>query len=74
MPLHATAPLPQRMEFPNLLQDLAIGHIRRRALFVWPTSDPAGASPQQASLVKVDRAGGGQLPERDSDMPKRMLL
>jgi hypothetical protein len=74
VPLHATAPLPQRVEFPSLKDDLAIGHIRRRALFVWPTSNPPAASPQKAALVKIDRAGGGQLPERDSDLPKRVPL
>src|SRR5262249_47312209 len=72
--LHATAPLPQRVEFPKLEEDLAIGHIRRRALFVWPTGSAPGATPKQAALVKIDRAGGGQLPERESDLPKRVPL
>ncbi|WP_378944047.1 hypothetical protein [Mesorhizobium sp. ANAO-SY3R2] len=66
--LHATAPLPQRIEFPNLAHDLAIGHIRRRALFVWSISTVPAASPEQVTLVKIDRAGGGQLPERGSDL------
>lgn len=70
--LHATAPLPQRVEFPDLLQDLAVGHIRRRALFVWSTSSAPDASPRQATLVKIDRAGGGQLPERLVDIVDRL--
>lgn len=35
--LHATAPLPQVIEFPKLLDDLAVGQFRRSAFFVWPT-------------------------------------
>jgi len=69
--LHATAPLPQRVEFPALLDDLAIGHIRRQALFVWPTSNLPALAPDSATLVKIDRAGGGQLPELISDIPRR---
>lgn len=72
--LHATAPLPQRIEFPALLSDLAIGHIRRQALFVWPTSNLPALAPDSATLVKIDRAGGGQLPERVSDLPRRERL
>lgn len=72
--LHATAPLPQRIEFPDLLADLAIGHIRRRALFIWSTSDVPAAAPARATLVKIDRAGGGQLPERASDLLSRLAL
>ncbi|MCS6760103.1 MAG: hypothetical protein MO852_15095 [Candidatus Devosia euplotis] len=33
--LHAVAPLPQKIEFPALLPDLAKGHVQRRGLFVW---------------------------------------
>jgi hypothetical protein len=66
--LHATAPLPQRIEFPDLLSDLAIGHIRRRALFLWTSSDAPSAAPTIATLIKIDRAGGGQLPESKSDL------
>jgi hypothetical protein len=72
--LHATAPLPQRIEFPDLLADLAIGHIRRRALFIWTSSDAPAAAPARATLVKIDRAGGGQLPERTSDLFSRLPL
>ena len=72
--LHATAPLPQRIEFPDLLADLAIRHIRRRALFIWSTSDVPAAAPARATLVKIDRAGGGQLPERASDLLSRLRL
>jgi hypothetical protein len=57
--LHATAPLPQRIEFPDLLGDLAIGHVRRQALFTWPTSTIPAQAPESATLVKIDRAGGG---------------
>ncbi|UVC19344.1 hypothetical protein [Mesorhizobium onobrychidis] len=72
--LHATAPLPQRVEFLALLDDLAIGHIRRQAMFVWPTSNLPALAPDSATLVKIDRAGGGQLPERESDIPCREPL
>lgn len=72
--LHATAPLPQRIEFPNLADDLAIGHIRRRALFIWTVSTVPAASPKRATLVKIDRAGGGQLPETGADLFSRLPL
>jgi hypothetical protein len=72
--LHATAPLPQRIEFPKLLEDLAIGFIRRRALFVWPVGDLPIQSPDTSTLVKVDRAGGGQLPEVPPDIRPRLPL
>ncbi|MGO8377709.1 hypothetical protein ACC745_18630 [Rhizobium ruizarguesonis] len=72
--LQATAPLPQRIEFPSLLIDLAIGHIRRRALFIWPTTNPPTQSPERATLIKIDRAGGGQLPERLTDICSRLPL
>lgn len=72
--LHATAPLPQRIEFPALLDDLAIGFVRRRALFVWPMSDLPARSPDASTLLKVDRAGGGQLPEDLADIRSRLPL
>ncbi|MHC2459916.1 hypothetical protein ACVMIX_006620 [Rhizobium leguminosarum] len=72
--LHATAPLPQRIEFPALLDDLAIGFIRRRALFVWQMGDLPTRSPDTATLLKIDRAGGGQLPENPSDIRPRLPL
>jgi hypothetical protein len=72
--LHATAPLPQRIEFPALLYDLAIGFIRRRALFVWPMGDLPTRSPNESTLLKVDRAGGGQLPESPPDIRPRLPL
>lgn len=72
--LHATAPLPQRIEFPALLDDLAIGFIRRRALFVWQMGDLPIRSPDTSTLLKVDRAGGGQLPENPLDIRPRLPL
>jgi hypothetical protein len=72
--LHATAPLPQRIEFPKLLDDLAIGFMRRRALFVWPMGDLPTRSPDSSTLLKVDRAGGGQLPENPPDIRPRLPL
>jgi hypothetical protein len=57
--LHATAPLPQRVEFPALLADLAIGHIRRQALFVWPTSNLPALAPDSATRP---RPGGAMFP------------
>lgn len=70
--LHVTGPLPQQVEIHNLLEDLARGHIRRQALFVWrfaalASADGTGAI-DKAALVKVDRSGGGQLPSFDRDI------
>ncbi|MER8607336.1 hypothetical protein NKH48_27125 [Mesorhizobium sp. M1233] len=70
--LFATAPLPQSIEFPSLLKDLIAGHVRRRALFLWPfaTARPFQTGAPFAYLVKVDRTGGGQLPDsRDDFLP-----
>jgi hypothetical protein len=67
VPLHASSPLPNDIEFPNLLKDLASGHIRRMGLFTWDWAEPAVEADQRAFLVKVDRAGGGQMPNADSD-------
>lgn len=72
--LHATAPLPQLIEFPSLLEDLAVGHIRRAAMFVWPTQALSATGPQEAMLVKVDRAGGGQVPEKLTDLQEVLQL
>jgi hypothetical protein len=58
--LFASAPLPTTLEFPDLLTDLARGHVRRRGLFVWQFV-PRTANPT-AALVKIDRTGGGQIP------------
>jgi hypothetical protein len=68
--LFATAPLPQAIEFPDLLGDLILGHVRRRGLFLWPVATsiaPLLESDNFAYLVKVDRTGGGQLPRQKSD-------
>lgn len=67
--LFATAPFPQKIDFPDLLNDLTAGHVRRRGLFLWPfvTSYlPPDATPF-GYLVKVDRTGGGQQPESRAD-------
>ncbi|WP_316189800.1 hypothetical protein [Bradyrhizobium sp. SZCCHNS1054] len=71
--LFATAPLPQAIEFPDLLGDLVLGHVRRRGLFLWPFATniaPRGDGPNFGYLVKVDRTGGGQLPRQQSDFTK----
>jgi len=67
--LFATAPLPQKIDFPDLLNDLVAGHVRRRALFLWPfvTSDVPPPAKPFGYLVKLDRTGAGQLPETRSD-------
>ncbi len=67
--LFATAPLPQAIDFPDLLTDLIAGHVRRRGLFLWPfvaSRPPATAAPF-AALIKADRTGGGQQPDSRSD-------
>jgi hypothetical protein len=66
--LHATGPLPQRIEFPDILGDLALGHIRRRALFIWTSTAALDPATQKTTLVKIDRSGGGQLPDSQDDM------
>jgi hypothetical protein len=67
--LHAPGPMPRRLEFPDFLADLLVGHIRRRALFIWHEVDlaPADGTTRHATLVKFDRSGGGQLPVGPSD-------
>ncbi|WOE82413.1 hypothetical protein RZO07_14700 [Pseudomonas protegens] len=62
--LYASAPLPTTLEFPDLLTDLARGHVRRRGLFVWRFV-PRTAKPS-AALIKIDRTGGGQIPSDES--------
>lgn len=59
--LHAAAPLPQRIEFEDLARDLALGHVRRRGLFVWCWASLA-RSGSTVELVKFDRSGGAQVP------------
>jgi hypothetical protein len=61
VPLHASGPMPQRIEFPHLLDDLALGHVRRRALFIWYWTEVRQAG--NVCLVKVDRSGGTQIPQ-----------
>jgi hypothetical protein len=67
--LFATAPLPQAIDFPDLLNDLVAGHVRRRGFFLWPfaTNDAPKAGEEYSYLVKVDRTGGGQLPRKRQD-------
>ncbi|KPN91541.1 hypothetical protein [Pseudomonas nunensis] len=59
--LHAAGPLPQRIEFEDLTRDLALGQVRRRALFIWRWATVAGAD-SRVELVKFDRSGGAQVP------------
>jgi hypothetical protein len=68
--LFASAPLPQQIEFPDLLADLVRGHVRRRALFVWRFAPrtPLSANQPCAGLVKFDRTGGGQIPSAREDL------
>ena len=67
--LHACAPLPDRIEYPDLAKDLARGFIRRRALFIWSWSSVGSveSSASVATLIKVDRSGGAQLPAKSGD-------
>ncbi len=64
-PLFATAPLPSAVEPIDAVLDLALGTVRRHALFVWSYVDDIDC--QLAALVKVDRTGGAQLPDRVED-------
>lgn len=66
IPLHACAPLPTRIEFPDLLNDLAKGYVRRRGLFVWSWSRTEQGLAKLA-LLKIDRSGGVQLPRTVDD-------
>jgi hypothetical protein len=65
--LFATSPLPQTIEFPSLSADLVAGHVRRRALFLWPLSATDAPAEEFAFLVKADRTGGAQLPSGRKD-------
>jgi hypothetical protein len=60
--VHACGPLPDALEYPQLEQDLFRGMVQRRALFIWQWSGVEEA-PAWATLVKVDRSGGAQLPQ-----------
>lgn len=64
--LHACGPLPDVVEYPGLLEDLRRGMVQRRALFVWHWSS-VEERPGWATLVKVDRSGGAQLPRDAGD-------
>jgi hypothetical protein len=69
VPLFASAPLPQSISFPAIERDLASGLVRRRAHFQWVhPQDQVPASRARATLVKVDRTGGAQLPALPSDL------
>jgi len=59
VPLYASGPVPQKVEFPNLLTDLALGHVRRRALFLWQWTEVQQGG--TLALIKVDRSGGTQI-------------
>lgn len=72
--LHAAAPLPQRIEFVDLAGDLALGHIRRRAQFEWRFAEVKDPASNFATLVKVDRAGGSQLPDDRRDIRAKDVL
>ncbi|UWQ74044.1 hypothetical protein [Leisingera sp. M658] len=64
--LHAPAPLPSRVEYPALLVDLGLGHVRREGLFVWHYGVPNGTRApwdNRPHLLKTDRSGGTQLPQ-----------
>jgi hypothetical protein len=71
--LHAAAPMPQRIEFPDLVGDLGRGHVRRCALFIWRHTEVGAAAPTRYStLIKIDRSGGGQLPRLPDDFYPRL--
>ncbi|MBL8501681.1 MAG: hypothetical protein JNL77_14045 [Nitrosomonas sp.] len=72
--LHAAGPLPQCIDFPSLKKDLAVGHIRRTALFIWTANCLDTSGVDKSILVKIDRAGGGQVPEESSDMQSTIAL
>lgn len=64
VPICDTSPMPQVIEFPNLVYDLARGRVRRSAQFVWYVRELATFKKEQGGLVKFDRSGGGQIPGR----------
>eukprot|EP00903_Cladosiphon_okamuranus_P000941 g939.t1 len=65
--LHKASPAPSRMEFPSLLEDLASGHVRRRAIFEWHSADVSfpGAPERVATLIKTDRYRKGEVGFQD---------
>ncbi|NOC83834.1 hypothetical protein [Ruegeria sp. HKCCD6428] len=66
--IHAAAPAPDRIEFVELVKDLASGHIRKKAIFEWHETDLADAPDSKwRTLTKTDRSGGAQLPSRLED-------
>lgn len=67
--LFSTAPPPQVVDFPDLFGDLKAGHVRRRGLFFWrfASLNPPLQSKPFAYLVKIDRTGGGQVPDSRAD-------
>lgn len=67
--LHAAAPAPDRVEFVDLLDDLASGHIRKRAIFEWRETD-LELAPEwpHYTMTKTDRSGGAQLPREPLDI------
>ncbi|MGJ5242642.1 hypothetical protein ACQR14_33930 [Bradyrhizobium oligotrophicum] len=71
VPLFASGPLPQVLEYPDMVGDLARGLVKRRAIFQWNyglEGTPAqGDGAPRATLVKIDRSGGGQVPESAID-------
>ena len=74
VPLYGSGPMPQRIEFPSLLEDLAHGHVRRRALFVWRWAETGQEKKDEhvsarIILVKVDRTGGIQISEPQEYQP-----
>lgn len=79
VPLHACAPLPQDVDHPHLLEDLAGGIVRRRAIFQWthpleaprpPIATPPALPDLKAALLKIDRTGAGQLPDMLADLQR----
>jgi hypothetical protein len=72
--LHAAGPLPQCIDLPSLKKDLAVGHIRRTALFIWTVNCLDTSGIKESTLVKIDRTGGGQVPETPSDMQSTIAL
>jgi hypothetical protein len=59
--------LPDEVEFPDLVGDLAAGNVRRRALFYWRFS-ATDTDGKYAALIKIDRTGAGQLPRSDDKL------
>lgn len=66
--LSASGPTPSSIEYPALATDLMQGYVRRRGLFVWHFApDAKPYFDRFGYLVKVDRSGAGQLPEKLDD-------